>query len=211
MRILLKCLLLWSLFESLAVIAKSQKHRKLPKHWDPTLPEPHSEIPIHHIERASLKRNLLGSEMAPLFPGYGTHYAYAYVGTPPQRQSLIIDTGSHYTAFPCTGCNQCGDHTDKYFSVKDSSTAVVPKCKRENCLVSQKYSEGSSWNGYKVVDNFWIGGEHADFVAGATNYAMNLTFACQTEETGLFRTQLADGIMGMSAAEDTCKLYDLFN
>ena len=46
-------------------------------------------------------------ELAPVFPGYGTHYAFVYVGTPPQRQSVIIDTGSHYTAFPCAGCSNC--------------------------------------------------------------------------------------------------------
>lgn len=64
---------------------------------------------------------------APSITGYGTHYAYAYVGSPPQRQSLIIDTGSHYTAFPCTGCKQCGEHTDAYFDVAKSKTANVPK------------------------------------------------------------------------------------
>lgn len=45
----------------------------------------------------------LPMEIAPLYPGYGTHYAYIYVGTPPKRQSVIIDTGSHQTAFPCEG------------------------------------------------------------------------------------------------------------
>ena len=28
--------------------------------------------------------------------------------------------GSHFTAFPCTGCSQCGDHTDPYFSMEVS-------------------------------------------------------------------------------------------
>ena len=45
----------------------------------------------------------LPMELAPLYPGYGTHYAYIYIGTPPKRQSVIIDTGSHQTAFPCEG------------------------------------------------------------------------------------------------------------
>ena len=40
----------------------------------------------------------------PLHAGYGTHYAFMYVGTPAQRVSVILDTGSHWTAFPCTGC-----------------------------------------------------------------------------------------------------------
>lgn len=44
----------------------------------------------------------------PLHAGYGTHYAFMYVGTPAQRVSVILDTGSHWTAFPCTGCRCVG-------------------------------------------------------------------------------------------------------
>ena len=69
----------------------------------------------------------MDAEITPLYPGYGTHFSYVYVGTPPQRQSVIIDTGSHYTAFPCTGCSQCGQHTDSYWDMKNSSTMIIPK------------------------------------------------------------------------------------
>ena len=48
-------------------------------------------------------------QTTPLSQGYGTHYATVYVGTPPQRKSVIVDTGSHYTAFPCAGCANCGE------------------------------------------------------------------------------------------------------
>lgn len=44
----------------------------------------------------------------PLFEGMGTHYVFLYIGNPAkQRVSVIVDTGSHHTAFPCVGCN-CG-------------------------------------------------------------------------------------------------------
>lgn len=39
------------------------------------------------------RRKLLDTHISPLYPGYGTHFSYIYVGTPPQRQSVIIDTG----------------------------------------------------------------------------------------------------------------------
>lgn len=61
----------------------------------------------HHLQHISslykYKRKLEeGSSITPLFIGYGTHISYIYVGNPSQRQSVIIDTGSSATAFPCT-------------------------------------------------------------------------------------------------------------
>lgn len=50
-----------------------------------------------------------GSEIAPLFQGRGIHYSFIWVGNPAQRVSVIMDTGSHHTAFPCVGC-KCGKH-----------------------------------------------------------------------------------------------------
>ena len=137
--------------------------------------------------------------ITPLSQGYGTHFSYVYVGTPPQRQSVIVDTGSHYTAFPCTGCSQCGQHTDAYWDLKNSSTAKISKCGKDPCSFGQSYSEGSSWKAFKVVDKFWVGGVDVKQLDGGDK-AIDFMFGCQTSETGLFRTQLADGIMGMAMA-----------
>lgn len=61
-----------------------------------------------------MKRRLAGvhDDDVPLFEGEGVHYVFIWVGTPPQRVSVIVDTGSHYTAFPCVGC-KCGKHVSK--------------------------------------------------------------------------------------------------
>lgn len=40
-------------------------------------------------------------------------------------------------------------------------------------------------------------------ISGASDWSVNFEFGCQDSETGLFRTQNVDGIMGMSAADDT--------
>ena len=156
-----------------------------------------------HRVRQDRRRLGLATELTPMLPGYGTHFSYIYVGTPPQRQSVIVDTGSHYTAFPCSGCSQCGQHTDPYWDLKNSSTATVPKCQNQPCVISQSYSEGSSWRAIKVVDKLWVGGLDKNSIPDASLYSVNFLFGCQTSETGLFRTQLADGIMGMGISDDT--------
>eukprot|EP01031_Cornospumella_fuschlensis_P040221 gene40221-49008_t len=173
---------------------------------DKSLPPPQLTQQIHHHSSAHNKhrRSLQAAELAPLYPGYGTHFVYIYVGTPPQRQTVIVDTGSHLTAFPCTGCTQCGTHTDSYFNPKNSSSAEVLKClNNQPCLVSQSYTEGSSWHGYKMKDKVFVSDSQVVLLPGAEKLAATFPFACQTAETGLFRTQLADGIMGLSMSEDT--------
>jgi hypothetical protein len=149
--------------------------------YDHNLPEP---VMVHQL-RHHRRLDAQSAELTPLYPGYGTHYAFLYVGTPPQRQSVIIDTGSHYTAFPCVGCQQCGQHTDPYYDSKNSSTSKVLDCgKGEKCVVSQSYSEGSSWRAYRVEDQVYVGGLTDVLTPGASKYAVSFTFGCQTYETG---------------------------
>ena len=38
----------------------------------------------------------------------GYYYTVVHIGTPPQRFSVILDTGSVITAVPCDGCANCG-------------------------------------------------------------------------------------------------------
>jgi hypothetical protein len=57
-------------------------------------------------ERTAMRRKLAETGttgLMPLFEGLGTHYSFVWVGSPAQRVSVIMDTGSHHTAFPCVG------------------------------------------------------------------------------------------------------------
>eukprot|EP00554_Chaetoceros_debilis_P012116 CAMPEP_0194121030 /NCGR_PEP_ID=MMETSP0150-20130528/45431_1 /TAXON_ID=122233 /ORGANISM="Chaetoceros debilis, Strain MM31A-1" /LENGTH=1086 /DNA_ID=CAMNT_0038813319 /DNA_START=182 /DNA_END=3441 /DNA_ORIENTATION=+ len=171
-------------------------------------------------------------QSAPLSQGYGTHYATLWVGTPtPQRKTLIVDTGSHHTAFPCKGCHRCGErhHTDKYFD-PDSSKSFRPLTCREcrwgasceklapsgedessvgeevsGCVFQQAYTEGSSWRAFQVQDRVFCGGKDVFSAADpiAQRYSFDFTFGCQTFSSGLFVSQLADGIMGLSQHDAT--------
>lgn len=167
-------------------------------------------------------------QVGALYQGYGTHYVDLWVGTPFQRQTVIVDTGSGVTAFPCSGCHDCGAapdyHTDKYFIEDDSSSFYKLGCNecsrgrctniggKKGCKISMSYQEGSSWAAYEGRDVAYIGGPHdepldpleqgesGDNPDHASSFAFPLDFGCQISLTGLFKTQLADGIMGMDNA-----------
>jgi len=183
--------------------------------------------------RPSSRRTSL--EVGGLYQGYGTHYVDLWVGTPPQRQTVIIDTGSGVTAFPCSACSNCGKgyHASPLFVEANSSSFQKLKCdsciergtctnrKKDNeyCKIGVSYQEGSSWSAYQAKDETYLGGPHNEalgtksFEAGdekylssgvvdenpedAASFSFPLRFGCQTRITGLFKTQLADGIMGM--------------
>jgi hypothetical protein len=59
----------------------------------------------------------------------GYYYINLYVGTPPQEQSVIIDTGSGQLAMPCSRCVSCGNsHIHKPFDLRSSSSSKVLTC-----------------------------------------------------------------------------------
>jgi len=175
-------------------------------------------------------------QSVPLAQGYGTHYVTLWVGTPtPQRKTLIVDTGSHHTAFPCKGCKRCGEHhhTDKYFDPDASKSFRSLSCREclwgakcegisavgkeihglvetkvsemQSCTFQQAYTEGSSWKAFQVQDIVFVGGKDMFSAADpvANRYSVDFTFGCQTDSTGLFVSQLADGIMGLSQHDAT--------
>ena len=146
-----------------------------------------------------------------------THYADLWCGSPPQRQTVIVDTGSGVTAFPCSGCSKdCGVpkyHIDKLFDEKSSATFEKVKCgdclkgncdpRKQFCKLGQSYAEGSSWYAFEAQDLCYVGGLHTDPVSKddakdsdldpfhAPAFAFDTRFGCQTKITGLFKSQLA--------------------
>lgn len=203
-----------------------------------TLPVlPHQHVVNRHLAERGLANETDDTEqIAGLYQGYGTHYVDLWIGTPkPQRQTVIVDTGSQITAFPCVECVDCGEkyHTDSYFDFKKSESfheVSCDECKLGHCYTNKNgdkcemglsYQEGSSWKAYESTDTTYAGGLHdkavqgADTVPtnekenpnglvkgqmpqGASDYSFELHFGCENHITGLFKTQLADGIMGMS-------------
>ena len=149
-----------------------------------------------------------------LYEGYGVHYVDLWVGCPtPQRVTVIVDTGSSVTGFPCQDCHHCGGdadsndehklyHTDQLFRQGDSTCfeAVTSPTdclvgtwndEDKSCRTSKHYSEGSSWDAFEAMDQVYTGGDHNSVdVQRETKDSFRLHFGCQDSVTGLFETQV---------------------
>ncbi|RYG64347.1 hypothetical protein EON64_14185 [archaeon] len=90
----------------------TQSHNASSSHPPPVFRLELSQHVPEYIDLSPRRSLREGLPASPLFPGKGIHYAFMWVGTPPQRVSVIMDTGSHHTAFPCTGC-KCGQHVSR--------------------------------------------------------------------------------------------------
>lgn len=137
----------------------------------------------------------------------GYYYTTLWVGTPLKKRTLLLDTGSSLTAFPCSGCMGCGHHTNPYFDWEKSATARrlsceeadCTECNNATCHYRQQYSEGSVISGVLT----------SDFVSLSSDgeVALRFTFGCHYAETNLFRMQKADGVLGLSMISPDSRFY----
>ena len=148
-------------------------------------------------------------------PKYMYYFATFDVGTPEKLQSVIIDTGSDTMAFPCETCHgrNCGSHQYPRFSPEGSSTFKYKiRCTNPQhlgghqvCKFVKSYAEGSSLYGFLADD--LVRFKNAKHVYGTKLKELNrklvkdvrlqTEFGCTEKETGLFKTQYADGILGL--------------
>ncbi|XP_015056416.1 aspartic proteinase-like protein 2 isoform X3 [Solanum pennellii] len=135
-----------------------------------------------------------------LINGYYT--TRLWIGTPPQRFALIVDTGSTVTYVPCSTCEQCGKHQDPRFQPEMSSTYQPVKCnidctcdnEREQCIYERQYAEMSSSSGV-------LGQDVVSFGNQSELAPQRAVFGCENRETGDLYSQHADGIMGLGRGD----------
>ncbi|XP_071730961.1 aspartic proteinase 36-like isoform X2 [Rutidosis leptorrhynchoides] len=135
-----------------------------------------------------------------LLNGYYT--TRLWIGSPPQRFALIVDTGSTVTYVPCSTCEQCGKHQDPKFDPESSSTYNAVKCNidctcdsdKGQCIYERQYAEMSSSSGVLGEDIISFGNQ-SDLPP------QRAVFGCENRETGDLYSQHADGIMGLGRGD----------
>jgi hypothetical protein len=64
------------------------------------------------------------------------YFVNIYIGNPPQKQAVIIDTGSHLTSVPCMPhCTNCGRHINPYYDMRKSNDSDIVNCNTDSCKV----------------------------------------------------------------------------
>ncbi|GBG60420.1 hypothetical protein CBR_g5596 [Chara braunii] len=154
--------------------------------------------------REALVPENLGLGLGPHFPrrkdGLGYYYAYVYLGTPPKRFALIVDTGSTVLYVPCSSCLKCGTHQDLAFAPKASTTYRRIPCSRScdqcsddaprQCMYQRHYAEDSTSKGLLASDVIGFGEK-------STIQGARINFGCELFESGDIYLQRADGIIGL--------------
>ncbi|XP_057449579.1 aspartic proteinase 36-like [Lotus japonicus] len=135
-----------------------------------------------------------------LLNGYYT--TRLWIGTPPQKFALIVDTGSTVTYVPCSTCKHCGLHQDPKFQPDKSKTYQPVKCRpgcncdkdRKQCTYDRQYAELSSSSGV-------LGEDVVSFGNQSELGPQRAVFGCENVETGDLYSQHADGIIGLGRGD----------
>lgn len=128
------------------------------------------------------------------------YFIYAFVGNPPQKQSLILDSGSSQISFACSTCSNCGMHEYPPFDLNKSITGR--KCNgnlfgHERCKYFHRFSEGSVISGKYFSDIMRF--ENAPEKSGIKkDFKIKYDyFGCNELETKNIYNQNATGVFGI--------------
>ena len=146
----------------------------------------------------------------------GYFYSSIYLGTPPKKFTVIVDTGSTMTYIPCISCgSSCGPNHQKThaFDPDSSQTCDVidcssPKCRSNACspshdnacMYERVYAERSSSTGIVLEDEMHVYDALGDDMR--KKWSPRVRFGCETRETGEIFSQEVDGLLGLGNSED---------
>ncbi|CDR96395.1 aspartyl protease family protein, putative [Babesia bigemina] len=140
------------------------------------------------------------------------YYTVVEVGTPPQSQEVVVDTGSANLVLADSECRHCGHHDMKPFNTTLSRTlsyidgnssrcAALGGASGQNgaikdaCVFAEEYEEQSAISGFYATDYFAF---KTDTDTNATYMLPQL--GCTISETKLIYQQRANGVLGLGPA-----------
>lgn len=103
--------------------------------------------------------------------GAGDFVVSIYLGTPPVKASIIIDTGSDLTWIQSQPCNSCYKQEDPMFDPSKSSTYKALECSSpicdelfqdkqctsgESCRYTYRYVDGAETDGYLSTETMTV-------------------------------------------------------
>ena len=163
--------------------------------------------PQRHRRRLGMDGGLAGNT-EPL----GYFYTRLRVGTPGQDFDVIVDTGSALLAVPCAGCTSCGRHMSTPFDAarsssfrkSDCASHACSACDHGECTYHERFLEGSSISGKLSLERLGLlqaGASAEDASDAEPSVVVEALFGCQTSESGYFKSQDADGILGLGRGQ----------
>lgn len=136
--------------------------------------------------------------------GSGQYFVDFFLGTPPQKFSLIVDSGSDLLWVQCSPCRQCYAQDSPLYSPANSSTFTPVPCLSSECLLipategfpcdfrypgacayEYRYGDSSSSKGVFAYESATVDGIRIDKVA----------FGCGSDNQGSFAA--AGGVLGL--------------
>eukprot|EP00971_Amphidinium_carterae_P071360 1411358-Amphidinium_carterae.1 len=140
------------------------------------------------------------------------YYGQVEVGTPPQKFTVIFDTGSGHLLLPSESCDSAACSRHKRFSEKNSSTAVPIAWADEPLARASDDTDRDT----KVI-NFASGDAVGQFVrdrvclGSPAAFCADADFVEMTEESDdPFRDAEWDGVLGLGQAISDAPEFDVF-
>ncbi|OII74665.1 uncharacterized protein cubi_00218 [Cryptosporidium ubiquitum] len=131
----------------------------------------------------------------------GYYFIHVFVGNPPQKQSLILDSGSSQISFTCITCSNCGMHDYPPFDITKSTTGK--SCNRkligsEKCTYFHRFNEGSIISGKYFSDIVSFENIHEEYGITKDNLKIKYDYlGCNELETKKIYHQNATGVFGI--------------
>lgn len=136
--------------------------------------------------------------------GSGQYFVDFFLGTPPQKFSLIVDSGSDLLWVQCAPCRQCYAQDSPLYAPANSSTFSPVPCLSSECLLipategfpcdfrypgacayEYRYGDSSSSKGVFAYESATVDGIRID----------NVAFGCGSDNQGSFAA--AGGVLGL--------------